>query len=131
MPWDSAAHNGFSTASPWIVSADRGVSETVEAQVADPNAIVHRYRELLAVRKANPDLFTADFERLTTGSPTVGAVRRGTMLVIANFSPESSTVSAAGDEWEPLYISRDAAIGTGGGAIVIPAETSVILRQIG
>ena len=131
MPWDATVHNGFSTASPWIVSADRGVGETVEAQVADPEAIVHRYRELLAVRKANPDLFTAEFEPLTTDGPAVGAVKRGTTLVIANLSPESSMVSSAGDDWEPLFISRDAEIGVGGGAIVIPAETSVILGRVG
>ena len=127
MPWNGSPHNGFSTVAPWIASEDRPAQYTVEAQRNDPTAAVHRYRELIRVRKASPDLYDAPYERLDAPNEEIAIIRRGDTVVIANLSAADATVDTVGDAWAVEYVSRRADVGVGAGAITVPAETSVIL----
>lgn len=132
MPWTSAPYNGFSTNTPWIASADRPTEFTVEAQQGDPSAPIHLYRELLAVRKANPDLWSADLEILDAPSPEVAVIRRGASLTIANLSASAQAITSAGTSWEVAFNSNreEHSVAVRADAINVAPETSAILRRV-
>lgn len=130
MPWDSSPQNGFSTAAPWIISPDRSSAETVEAQRADPNAIVHRYRKLLQVRKENPDLFDATFERLDAPADGVGIVRRGSTLTVANLTDSEQHIELPDGTWHCEFISNGPTPVDATDSITLGPERSAILRRV-
>jgi len=134
MPWDGSPHNGFSPAQPWIHCDDRPAAHTVAAQRDDDGAPVHRYRELLAVRKAHPDLFEGDFERLPTPSDEAAVIRRGSTITVANLGADPVTVDLSTGSWTPVFISRawndgGSGVSLEGDALTVPGETSVILSD--
>lgn len=131
MPWDSTPFNGFSVAQPWIYSEDRPAHLTVETQREDPSAPVHRYRELLKVRRDNPALYEGDFETLPSPSAEVAVIRRGSTITVANLSAEPVTVDLSAGSWVPLFVSRawdngGSGVSIEGDAATLPAETSAI-----
>jgi len=127
MPWDSSAFNGFSSVQPWIFSEQRAPHEAVEGQKADPNAPVHRYRALLAVRRSYPDLYAAAYEPLAVESDEVAAIRRGTTCTIANLGASPATVELPAGDWALVFASSDAGAVIADGRITLDAELSVIL----
>jgi alpha-glucosidase len=61
MPWAAdAPHAGFSTAEPWLPLDPRHVGLSVDRQEADPHAMLHVTRRLIALRKAHPALVRGD-----------------------------------------------------------------------
>jgi alpha-glucosidase len=57
MPWtDAEAHGGFSQAEPWLPVSAAHLPLCVEAQEADPRALVHHYRRAIAARRRHPAL---------------------------------------------------------------------------
>ncbi len=93
MPWDSSAHNGFSSAPPWIAAHPRPADQTVAAQRPDPTAVVHRYRELLAVRRRCSALWQAPAHWINGSDPLVVALVRGSTVTVANLSDRQAEVS--------------------------------------
>ena len=54
MPWESdASHAGFSEGEPWLPVREPHPALSVAAQEADPDAMLHRTRALLAFRREN------------------------------------------------------------------------------
>ena len=131
MPWDSSPFNGFSTGDPWIASEPRPPEHTVEGQQADPDAPLHRYRSLLAVRRRHPDMWRAPLEWIETPDPEVTALRRGTVAVVANLSGRRADVSLGSPRWEPAFASHEGSrlAGSAHDAVSVPAETTVVLAQ--
>lgn len=127
MPWDSSLHNGFTKTSPWIASADRVAAETVDSQRADPKSAIHRYRELLRVRRENPDMHDASYERLDSPSNEVAVIRRGDVLVVANLSSSRATIDAAGGGWNVVFSSADGDVDITEDSIAVDPELSAIL----
>lgn len=58
MQWSSAPNAGFTLADarPWIPIHPDYATTNVDAQLGDPNSILHCYRRLLALRKKHPAL---------------------------------------------------------------------------
>ena len=131
MPWDSSARNGFSSGTPWIDAAPRPPAETVAGQRADPDAPVHRYRSLLAVRREHPDMWRAPLEWIETSDPCVAALRRGTVAVVANLSKRHASVSLGSPGWESVFASRSGSRfdGPAHDTVSVPAETTVVLAS--
>ena len=129
MPWDGSAHNGFSTGDPWIDSEPRPPEHTVEGQRAEPDAPVHRYRDLLAVRRHHPDMWRAPVEWIATSNPLVAALRRGSVTVVANLSDQRTDVSLGSSGWKPVFESRAGSCldSPAHDAVSVPAETTVVL----
>ena len=131
MPWDSSTNNGFSAGVPWIDADPRPPEQTVAGQRADPDAPVHRYRSLLAVRRQHPDMWRAPLEWIETSDPRVAALRRGTIAVVANLSDRATSVDLGPRGWQPVFASQP------GGrldsqahdAVSVPAETTVVLAR--
>ena len=129
MPWDSSAHNGFSTGDPWIDSEFRPPEHTVDGQRDDPAAAVHRYRSLLAVRRRHPDMWRAPLQWIETADPRVAALRRGSIAVVANLSDRRARVPLGSPGWQPVFESRAGSSldNREHEAISVPAESTVVL----
>jgi alpha-glucosidase len=129
MPWDGGPGNGFTTAGKaWLPSAPRAVEATVAGQRDDPGSALARHRRLLAVRRANPDLWTAPVEWIDTVDPLVMALRRNSVVVAANLDEYPATVPLPDGSWRPVFWSRDGGEGLPvTGSLGLPAETTVIL----
>ena len=131
MPWDSTAHNGFSANAPWIGARPRPPEQTVAGQRADPDAPLHRYRSLLAVRRRHPDIWRAPLEWIETADVRVAALRRGSVAVVANLSDRRTSVALGSPGWRTVFAS-----GPGGridgqahDALSVPAESTVVLAS--
>ena len=131
MPWDGTDHNGFSVAEPWIDAEPRPLAQTVAGQKSDPDAPVHRYRELLAARRQNPDLWRAPAQWIDTPDPQVAGVLRGSAAVVANLGPSRRTVRLGSPDWTPVFVSREGCRldGPAGDAVSVPAEAAVMLAR--
>ena len=129
MPWDSSAHNGFSAGDPWIDSEFRPPEHTVDGQRDDPDAAVHRYRSLLAVRRRHPDMWRAPLQWIETADPRVAALRRGSIAVVANLSDRRARVPLGSPGWQPVFESRAGSSldNREHEAISVPAESTVVL----
>lgn len=90
MQWDAGPNAGFTTGTPWIGVNPNYTEINAEQALADPNSVFHFYRQLIALRKANPvlvygryDLLLPDHEQIYAYARTLDADR---VLVICNFS---------------------------------------------
>ena len=93
MPWSPGPGGGFTTpeARPWLpLSAQAGV--TVEEQRADPDSMLVLCRDLIALRRAEPDLAGGGYETLAAPDG-LWAFRRGDRLaVVVNLSEAAGSV---------------------------------------
>ena len=129
MPWDSSTHNGFSTSDPWIDAEPRPPEQTVDGQRADPDAAVHRYRSLLAMRRQHPDLWRAPLEWIETHTPRVAALRRGSIAVVANLADHRTSVRLGSPGWQPVFASQQGSRldSPAHDAVSVPTESTVVL----
>lgn len=57
MVWEQSNQNaGFSSGTPWLPVADAHLPQAVTMQEADPKALLHHYRAMIAGRRAHPAL---------------------------------------------------------------------------
>ncbi len=133
MPWDSSTHNGFSAGAPWIDAESRPPEHTVAGQRADPGAPLHRYRDLLAVRRRHPDTWRAPLEWIEASDPRVAALRRGTIAVVANLSERTTSVRLGSPGWQAAFASQPGCRldSPANDTVSVPAETTVVLSNDG
>ncbi len=131
MPWDGGAHNGFSGCDPWIDTEPRPPAQTVQAQRADPDAPVHRYRSLLAVRRQHPDLWQAPLEWLDAPGPAAVALRRGSVVVVCNLGDRGADVALPRGHWTEAFASTAGSRIRAGRASVAPECTLVLVDRGG
>jgi alpha-glucosidase len=83
MRWDPGPGAGFTTSPEraWLPIGD-GPATNVAAQRDDPASVLHLCRDLLAIRRATPDLATGAWAPLST-TAGVWAWRRGEGVVVA------------------------------------------------
>ena len=129
MPWDSSTYNGFSTSDPWIDAEPRPPEQTVDGQRADPDATVHRYRSLLAMRRQHPDLWRAPLEWIETRTPRVAALRRCSIAVVANLADHRTSVRLGSPGWQPVFASQQGSRldSPAHDAVSVPTESTVVL----
>jgi len=89
MQWNTAPQAGFTTGMPWLKINPNYTEINVEAALADPDSIFHYYRQLIALRKANPALTYGANEDILPEHPQVWAYTRTfegvCFLVVVNF----------------------------------------------
>jgi Glycosidases len=61
MQWSDGINAGFSEAIPWIDPDKEDKKCNVEAQLANPNSVLHFYKALISVRKKHPTLIYGKF----------------------------------------------------------------------
>ena len=86
MQWAPGDGTGFTTAPRPIVG---GTKINVEEQKTDPTSLLNTVRELIAQRKAFPELASAPFEAVETGEAGIFAFQRGGLLCLHNFTADA------------------------------------------
>ena len=90
MHWSRGPAAGFSRGLPWEPLQPDSLTANVEAQDADPQSLLNRYRQLVHLRAANVALGTGALIPLTSSSDSVVAYLRQsgerTVLVVANLA---------------------------------------------
>lgn len=114
MPWTemSNANAGFSEGTPWLpVSAAHGAL-AVEAQEADPNAMLQHYRQAIAFRKAHEVLSKGDQSVLTVDGHVVHFTRIAdgeTVFCAFNLSDRPATLQLPEGSWQSIGTKLGAA----------------------
>jgi len=109
VQWDDSPNAGFTSGIPWIaVNPDHAVVNAA-AQVGRDGSVFEHYRQLIALRHADPVVTDGEFELLLAEHPAIWAfTRRGrdaALLVAANLSADPvSAVLPLDASW------RDAAV---------------------
>lgn len=96
MQWDGTRYAGFmdetergGDVQPWIGVNANHTKVNVDAELADPDSILHYYRDLIALRKRLDVIAYGDVEPLAVEHPSVFAYRRTyeghELVVAANF----------------------------------------------
>ena len=113
MQWNSEAHGGFTTGTPWIALCDNYEAINVDTALNDPNSVFYTYQQLIALRKTTPILTWGDYQDLLPDHPALWCYRRQwkgqTLLVVANLSAELQhwQPDAAHGEWTALISNYD------------------------
>ena len=95
MQWNKANNAGFSTGKPWLKVNENYVAINVEAQLDDPQSILHYYKQLIQLRKTHETLVYGEFELLLRDNPYIFAYERTcddeTFVVLVNLFAEVAT----------------------------------------
>lgn len=131
MPWDDSHANGFSTShAPWLVAPDREPAETVAVQQEDPSSWLCKHRQLLAIRKALPDLWEAEPQWSGDITGEARALRRGNVIAVANLGRTSLKIDLPVGEW---FVRFDSSFTADGGphqeAFTVPGESTCLLQS--
>jgi alpha-glucosidase len=92
MHWSGEPGAGFTEAGvrPWL-PLGRHDELNVEAQRDDPGSVLSFVRDVLALRRSQPDLWTGDYEPVETAGG-LWAWRRGERAVVVNLSDEPAVL---------------------------------------
>jgi len=109
VQWDASPAAGFTRGTPWIAVNPDHAEVNAAAQVGRDGSVFEHYRQLIALRHADPVVTDGEFELLLAEHPAIWAfLRRGRdaeLLVAANFSADPvSAVLPLAAAW------RDAAV---------------------
>lgn len=92
MQWSDADNAGFTTSNPWLGMNPNYKEVNVDAQLKDPNSILHFYKKMIEMKKANEiftygtyDLVLEDHEQIYAYTRTLDDKQA---LVISNLSDE-------------------------------------------
>ena len=97
LPWTgSAAPYGFGSGGSWLPQPAAWAELTVAAQEADPASTLHLYRDLLAIRRAEPALGDGPMTWIDS-SDDVLAFARGDLVCVVNLGDEPAALPAHTD----------------------------------
>ena len=134
MQWEPGPGAGFTKGEPWLPIAADADLRNVAVQRGDPRSLLHLYRELLALRRAEPALHAGDFERLDAPPGVFAFERRAgasRALVALNFgdgpaevalpdAPLRRALSTDPDREPPSRAGRTR-LGAAEGLVLLPA----------
>jgi oligo-1,6-glucosidase len=108
IQWDDSPHAGFTTGDePWIKVNPNFHEINVAQALADPNSILHYYRQMLRLRKENLTWVYGAYEMIDNDHPQLYAYRRwddaGEYFVYLNFS-EATLDDLPGPEPEQMTL---------------------------
>ena len=90
MQWNTSAHAGFTTGTPWIRVNENYRQINVADQIDNPDSVFHYYRKLIELRHTYPVIVYGKYEELLCDDPNVFAYRRvlgnQSLLVICNYT---------------------------------------------
>jgi alpha-glucosidase len=103
MQWSSEPKAGFTREGvvPWLPLADDYRERNVERQERDPTSMLHLYRALTSLRRAEPALHLGSYAHVGCEVPDVLAFRRDasgadSFLVVLNFGSEDHLLDFGG-----------------------------------
>ena len=109
MQWDGSANGGFTSGTPWILPPENVRTINAEAELRDPDSILHYYKRLIQLRKEEPVIAEGQIKFLFQDVPEVFAYRRSLgeqeLFVVCNLTGHA--VALDGAPWE----SREKTLG--------------------
>lgn len=138
MQWDAGRHAGFTTGTPWMPVNPNHDRINAEAQLADPDSVLHHYRRLIALRHELPVVALGGFTMLLPDHEQIYAFTRQLddqeLLVLANVSSSEATAGFDdADDWATAeLLLGDARTGTtrlANELTLAPWEARVYLRR--
>ena len=105
MQWSNQSQAGFTTGHPWLVVNPNYQEINVEAALADPSSIFYTYQQLVALRKEQDWLISADFELLDTVDQVFAYQRvdgNQRYLIVVNLSSQVQSFELEEDYQEVL-----------------------------
>lgn len=76
MQWDGGPGAGFTTGTPWILPPENYRTINAQAELRDPDSILHYYKRLIQLRKEEPVISEGEIEFLFQDVPGIFAYRR-------------------------------------------------------
>ncbi len=76
MPWDAAPGHGFTSGEPWLPFGEDAARRNVAAQREDRDSLLWLYKDLLALRRAEPALHRGDYRTLPAPEGVFAFARR-------------------------------------------------------
>ena len=76
MQWNASQNAGFTSGTPWITSPENYRTINAEAEMQDPDSILHYYKKLVRLRKELPVISDGQIDFLCKDCPEVFAYRR-------------------------------------------------------
>ncbi len=93
VQWDTTKNAGFSVGKPWLTTNPNYATINVASQEKEPDSILNYYRDMIALRKANPTLVYGDYECVDRAHDAIYAYRRwddhSDFLILHNLSDTS------------------------------------------
>ncbi len=133
MVWEPSNQNaGFSTGKPWLPVASAHVHQSVAAQEADPDAIIHHYRRAMAFRRAHPALVTGTQSAVLAIGDAVCFTRTGggeTLFCAFNLGETLTVVSLPEGSWTGLGAELGLAQTDGGAEVALGPWQGVIAAK--
>ncbi len=90
MQWDDSCHGGFTRGTPWIELAANHECIHAARALADPDSVLHYYRQLIRLRKQLPLLIDGDYQDLLPEHPQLWCYQRRlgrqTLTLVTNWS---------------------------------------------
>lgn len=130
MQWDSSAHAGFTTGTPWLKVGKS--YENINVETEKSGKIFPFYQELIKLRKALPIIAEGDYKAAYTDSDKVYAFERELdgqkLLVLNNFFPETVSLDLPADyQAGQVLISNYEGVELGDQVTLQPYQTLAIL----
>ncbi|MGG1552769.1 glycoside hydrolase family 13 protein [Paenibacillus ferrarius] len=89
MQWDTTAHGGFTTGTPWLTVNPNYKEINAEEALSDPDSVFHYYRRLIEIRKQQDVIVYGKYEALLEQDERIYAYTRTLgeerLLVVLNF----------------------------------------------
>jgi alpha-glucosidase len=106
MVWDNSPLGGFSTVEPWLPVDQKHLSLSVAEQESNPDALLHKVRQLIHWRQQQPALVNGELSQLDVGNPKLVTVVREydgeRLLVVLNMTNETQQATLSCGEIELL-----------------------------
>ncbi|MGI8876926.1 MAG: alpha-amylase family glycosyl hydrolase [Egibacteraceae bacterium] len=132
MLWEPGPGWGFTTADDaWLPYGDRSDADTVAVQRDDPHSMLRRYRALIALRNAEPDLRGGPVTWLTHSGPIL-AYRRGEAIVAANAGDGLESLALPAGPWVVVFATDGKRAGEREvERIRLGGQEAVVLKAVG
>ena len=96
MQWNTDAHGGFSTHTPWLPSNANHKVVNVAIQQKDPTSVLQHFKSMVTLRKSTPTLIYGKYQLLAKDHPQIYAYTRAykgqKLLVLLNFTAEKASI---------------------------------------
>jgi alpha-glucosidase len=123
MPWTAEPLHGW-PADPWLPFAPEAQARNVDSMRQDPSSILHLYRDVLHLRRSEPQLQTGQFHLLDAGDDALVYRRGDEWLVALALSDHPVTL----DEPVAVAAASDPAL-VGSTVHAVPAHTAIVARR--
>jgi len=133
MVWNTDNKNGgFTKGQPWLPVAAEHLHNSVASQEADPHALLHHYRNAIALRQSHPALAIGNLTGLCAKGDVVYFTRtheNQTILCAFNLGSESADFDLPAGRWQAISDDLGGARPNGARLRLTPWQAFIALKN--